>query len=78
MQASISRNLKRPHPKSLESDCLSPFAAIMTQSHGGEGGGECVSEGQFSIRFIKVLVSSLINSNILAFVSLKAALKTIS
>ena len=28
----ISHNLKDPHPKALEPDCLSPFLAIATQS----------------------------------------------
>ena len=33
IQMTISHNLKDPHPKALEPDCLSPFLAIATQSH---------------------------------------------
>jgi len=37
VQMTISHNLKDPHPKALEPDCLSPFLAIATQSlQGGE------------------------------------------
>ena len=32
IQMTISHNLKDPHPKALEPDCLSPFLAIATQS----------------------------------------------
>jgi len=32
IQMTISHNLKNPHPKALEPDCLSPFLAIATQS----------------------------------------------
>jgi len=32
IQMTISHNLKAPHPKALEPDCLSPFPAIATQS----------------------------------------------
>ena len=32
IQVTISHNLKDPHPKALEPDCLSPFIAITTQS----------------------------------------------
>jgi len=37
MQSAISHNLKDPHSKALEPDCLSPPLAIMTQSLEGEG-----------------------------------------
>jgi len=37
IQMMISHNLKDPHPKALEPDCLSPFLAIATQSLGDEG-----------------------------------------
>ena len=33
IQMTISHNLKDPHPKALEPDCLSPFLAISTQPH---------------------------------------------
>jgi len=32
IQMTISHNLKDPHPKALEPDCLSPFLAIAAQS----------------------------------------------
>jgi len=32
IQMTISHNLKDPHPKALEPDCLSPFLAVATQS----------------------------------------------
>jgi len=35
IQMTISHNLKDPHPKALEPDCLSPFLAIATQSQQG-------------------------------------------
>ena len=34
IQITIPHNLKDPHPKALEPDCLSPFLAIATQSRG--------------------------------------------
>ena len=37
VQSAISHNLKDPHSKALEPDCLSPPLAIMTQSRRGEG-----------------------------------------
>jgi len=37
MQATISHNLKDPHSKALEPDCLSPRIAITTQSLKGRG-----------------------------------------
>jgi hypothetical protein len=36
IQATISRNLKDPHSKALEPDCLSPRLAIATQPLEGE------------------------------------------
>ncbi len=47
MQATISHDLKNPHPKALQSDRLSPRIPITTQSQRGEGisTGEIV-EGQ--------------------------------
>jgi hypothetical protein len=44
-QGTISHNLKDPHSKSLEPDCLSPHLAITTQSldgRGSEGGADTV------------------------------------
>jgi hypothetical protein len=35
--ATISHNLKDPHSKALEPDCLSPLLAVTTQSPEGEG-----------------------------------------
>jgi hypothetical protein len=40
IQATISHNLKEPHSKALESDCLFPLLAAATQSRWGEGWGE--------------------------------------
>jgi hypothetical protein len=40
MEAPISHQLKDPHSKALEPDCLSPPLAIMTQSQWAEGKGE--------------------------------------
>ena len=37
MQATISHNLKDPHSKALEPDCLSHRLAITTQSQRGDG-----------------------------------------
>jgi hypothetical protein len=37
IQATISHNLKNPHSKTLEPDCVSPFLVIKTQSLDGEG-----------------------------------------
>jgi len=42
----ISHNLKDPHPKALEPDCLSPFLAIVTQSL--KGGGLKALAGQLA------------------------------
>jgi hypothetical protein len=42
IQSAIFHNLKDPHSKAWEPDCLSPLLAIMTQSLGGEGGGKGV------------------------------------
>jgi hypothetical protein len=36
IQATISHNLKDPHSKALESDCLFPLLAVATQSPRGE------------------------------------------
>jgi len=38
IQSAISHNLKDPHSEALESDCLSPPLAIITQSPVREGG----------------------------------------
>ena len=38
IKVSISHNIKDPHSKFLEPDCISPFLAITTPSHRGEGG----------------------------------------
>jgi hypothetical protein len=38
MKATISHNLKDPHSKALEPDCLPPRLAIATQPLRGEGG----------------------------------------
>jgi len=40
IQATISHNLKDPHSKALEPDCLFRWLAIMTQALRKEGGGE--------------------------------------
>ena len=40
IQSVISHNLKDPHSKTLEPDCLSPPLAIMTQSLVGGDDGE--------------------------------------
>ena len=46
MQSAISHNLKDPHSKALEPDCLAPPLAIMAQSLRGEGWLYCFkSEG---------------------------------
>jgi hypothetical protein len=37
MKATISHNLKDPHSKALEPDCLPPRLAIATQPLRGEG-----------------------------------------
>ena len=45
MQATISHNLKDPHSKALEPDCLSHRLAITTQPPEGEGwvgGHNCI------------------------------------
>ena len=42
IQSAISHNLKDPHSKALEPDCLSPPLAIMTQSLEGGGDGSCL------------------------------------
>jgi len=39
IQSAISHNVKDPHSKALEPDCLSPRLAIMTQSPVGEDRG---------------------------------------
>jgi hypothetical protein len=39
IQSPFSHNLKDPHSKALEPDCLSPPVAIMTQPPQGEGKG---------------------------------------
>jgi hypothetical protein len=39
IQVTISHNLKDPHPKALEPDCLSLLFAVTTQSLEGEGWG---------------------------------------
>jgi hypothetical protein len=39
IQVTISHNLKDPHSKVLEPDCLSPLLTVMTQSPRGEGEG---------------------------------------
>jgi hypothetical protein len=36
IQTTISHNLKDPHSKALESDCLFPLLAVATQSLKGE------------------------------------------
>jgi hypothetical protein len=38
IQATISHNLKDPHSKALEPDCLSALLMVATQSLMGEGG----------------------------------------
>jgi hypothetical protein len=47
IQTMIPHNVKDPHSKALEPDCLSPRIAITTQPLMGEGAGEggtsCVS-----------------------------------
>ena len=40
MQVTISHNLKGPHSKALEPDCLSPLLMVTTQPLAGEGWGE--------------------------------------
>ena len=37
IQATISHNIKDPHSKAVEPDCLSPLLAIATQPLKGEG-----------------------------------------
>jgi len=39
IQVTISHNLKDPHSKALEPDCLSPLLTVATQSLVGEGLG---------------------------------------
>jgi len=40
IQETISHNLKDPHSKALEPDCVSPLLAITTQSPVGRGWSE--------------------------------------
>jgi len=44
IQMTISHNLKYPHPKALEPDCLSPFPAIATQSLGPGQAGQMMAD----------------------------------
>jgi len=39
IEVTISHNLKDPHSKALEPDCLSPLVTVTTQSLVGEGKG---------------------------------------
>jgi hypothetical protein len=56
IQSMISHNLKDPHSKALEPDCLSPPLAIMTQSLRGECVGERSVDGWGSgIVLIKIV-----------------------
>jgi hypothetical protein len=48
MQASISHNLKGPHSKSLEPDCLSPFASDYDTVSWEEGEGDDRDDFEFS------------------------------
>jgi len=43
IQMTISHNLKDPHPKVLEPDCLSPFLVIVTQSQRAVLPGKVIS-----------------------------------
>ena len=52
IESAISHNVKDPHSKALEPDCLSPRLAIMTQSRQGEGKGE----GKFQICLVSILI----------------------
>ena len=45
IKVSVSHNIKDPHSKSLEPNCISPFLAITTQSPFDKG-----DEGDFFIR----------------------------
>jgi hypothetical protein len=47
IQSAISHNLKDPHSKALEPDCLFPPLAIMTQPCWGEG---CPPDGRQGLR----------------------------
>jgi hypothetical protein len=51
IQVTISHNVKDPHSKALEPDCLSPLLAVTTQSQREEGGGEGVDGDQRCIKF---------------------------
>ena len=67
IQTTISHNIKDPHSKVLEPNCLSPRIAIMTQSPAGEEKGEGAWEGTMKNRWIILLSVAILGS--LVFVS---------